>query len=694
VYDYRGSVQRLRDTQRKAAEERQLRAPLRYPLLSWTVDTIHRRTFLKATAAGIIGARAGLILPAQSHAISGDAASHPTLRIQSDPRLPLIRVLSWDTEGGARARTNLLRKDAAVGMRIRTGAGWRDLAAFPVTVQIPPGGARYQLQLGADTALVWMVTTPRAGELEMELVAQGNGDSWPTELEMVFPFDPTVTPATVLPALWRDDGTFEAPLLISAPDFGQMLLTISPPGLAAGRLEGSRANKIVNLVLAFPGIYSGGKYTFSFTPVRLAPPEGLQDASLWQLARRGWFNAFQPSSQWGGQGRPFSAPAGILANNVISDPCSFSLIFYADHMLWTPSVAKAVSVAQLVRKGCEFWLDRRTHTDGEIVGYWDYLNFLDANTGPVIVAWDYVEATGDLAWLERMITRLEFVADYLARRDQDHDGLVEATQSGNANTLYEPDRSCNWFDAVNHGHKDAYSNALIYRAWRCLGELETKLHRKDESRRYRRLADRLKAAYVPTLYNSATGWVADWRSEDGKLHDYASPVSNGMAVEYGLAAPSLGRQILRRLWAKMRAVGFNRFDLGLPPTLIPIHRSDYLQPRGFGCPHREDGSDTFQQYENGGITGGQILHFLAAHYVVGEKQAADRVLRAMLARQQQGGFQNGVQNAAYKGIDWTTWDGQPCGYEGFLADVYYFLQAVLLREASFRDRFYRPFTGS
>ena len=120
---------------------------------------------------------------------------------------------------------------------------------------------------------------------------------------------------------------------------------------------------------------------------------------------------------------------GILGNNVLSDPCSFSLIFYADHMLWTPTVAEGISVAALVRRAVEFWLDHRTHTNGEVVGYWDYTNFLDANAGPTICAWDYVEATGDLAWLEKRIGRLEFVADYHARRDQDLDGLVEATQT-------------------------------------------------------------------------------------------------------------------------------------------------------------------------------------------------------------------------------------------------------------------------
>jgi hypothetical protein len=174
------------------------------------------------------------------------------------------------------------------------------------------------------------------------------------------------------------------------------------------------------------------------------------------------------------------------------------------------------------------------------------------------------------------------------------------------------------------------------------------------------------------------------------LHDYASPIINGLAIEYGLVEPTQGREILTRLRKKIQEVGFTRFDLGVPPMLVPVRRGDYLLPNAIGCPQREDGTDTFGQYMNGGITAGQVLHFLAAHYVVGEGAEADKILRAMLERQAQGGFQNGAVNAFPKGIDWTTWDGKPSGYEGFLADSFRFLQAVLLREQKFRDRLYRP----
>src|SRR5205814_7445692 len=95
-------------------------------------------------------------------------------------------------------------------------------------------------------------------------------------------------------------------------------------------------------------------------------------------------------------------------------------------------------------------------------------------------------------------------------------------------------------------------------------------------------------------------------------------------------------------------------------------------------------------YMNGGITAGQVLHFLDACYVTGRNDKADKVLAAMLDRQSRGEFQNGVTDAAMKGIDWTTWDGQPSGYEGYLADSFRFLQAVLLREPAFRQKLYRP----
>jgi len=657
-----------------------------------------RREFLLACGAASAWSLVG---GAFAFGDNGAVNSQPVLRVEQDPRRALISVLSWDTEGGDRWQTNLLRKSGGVGVRVRVNGQWREGIDLPVEAEVSGVGVRYRLKVSSQATLLWEIATAK-DRLSMKFSVEGTASFAPGDVELVFPFDPMVTPTTVLPSIWNDDGSIQAPLIISAPDFGQMLLSLAPAAEMKGRLEGSRDNHTVDLFLGLPQLDGSRSCTLNLAPVFLPPPQGLQDERMWSLARRGWFNAFQPSARWGEQGRAFSAPAGILGNNVISDPCSMSLMFYADQMKWTPSVA-GISLSNLVRRSIEFWLEQRTRGTGEMVAYWDYGNFLDANCGPVIAAWDYVEATGDLAWLEKKIERLEFVSDFLAHRDQDGDGLVECTQSGNDNSIFEPDRTCIWMDAVNHGHKDAYANALTYRSWRCLADLELKLHRNDRRARYAGLADRLKAAYWKTLYNPETGWIADWRSQDGKLHDYASPYTNGVAIGYGLVSVEDGARIVDRLWAKMRAVGFNHFELGIPPNLIPIRKADYLRTywepeppsaTGMGFPLREDGTDSFQHYENGGITGAQTLPFLLASYQVGRGEAADNVLRKMLARQQGGGFQNGEQNASDKGIDWATWDGKPCGYEGYLADVYYFLMAVLLREPAMRQRFLRPLDGA
>jgi hypothetical protein len=607
-----------------------------------------------------------------------------------------ISFLSWDTEGGDKVGVNLLRADSAVRLQFLENGAWRDALMKKRRVE-ESGAVVYDLEAGR-ARLAWRIEPgairTAGGELKLVLTASGNRVE---AARLLFPFDPKVTSTTVLPAAWQDDGTFRLPAVVNAPDFGPMLVGKTGGGEVRGRLEGSRKDKIVDLTLEVPDIVPGQPITLMLSPLLLPAPPGLLEGDMWRAARRGWLNALQPCARWGEQDKPFSSPPGILGNNVISDPASVSIWFYADQALFMPEAAPGVSLMPLVRRTIDYWLDQRMRRDekgrltGEITGYWDYGNFLDANASPLIAAWDYVEATGDLAWLRARVERLELTADFLARRDVDHDGFVEAAQSGNRGTLHQPNRSCAWWDALNCGHKDGYTNALIYRAWLCLADLEGKLGRGDRGAVYAGLAGKLKAVYTKTLYNPRTGWLAWWKSADGELHDYASPTLNGLAIEYGLVDPALGRQILDRIWKKISQAGFTRFDLGVPPMLVPVRRSDYLQPDAIGIPKREDGTDTFGWYMNGGITAGQVLHFLAAHYVLGEPERADKVLRAMLDRQARGEFQNGVRDAGGQGIDWTTWDGKPSGYEGYLADSFRFLQAVLLREPEFRARLYRPF---
>ncbi len=614
--------------------------------------------------------------------VPAGGSEEPTMRVDADAKVARIGFLSWDTEGGGRARRNLLRGGAGVGLRVRVGGKWLAGEAMPTAVRATgEGGTVYRITPAPDAVVVWSVSQ-QAGGLVMAVSGAGEAPSGIEAVEIVFPFDPRVTCTTALASVWDEAGRLQLPAAVVAPDFGAMLLTATPQSALKGRLEGRR-NTRVDLIVELPPPKAGTPCTLTMAPLHLPPPKGLKDKALWRAARRGWLNAFQAKAKWG------NYPPGLLGNNVVSDPASCSVPFYADMALFVPQVAPGVSIAEMVRRTVDFWLDKKTRPTGEVICYWNYGNFLEANSGPIIAAWVYVEAVGNTKWLARRIERLEFIAEFLAKRDVDNDGMIEATQSGNLNTLRQPKRSCAWFDAVNCGHKDGLTNAQIYRAFRCLAELEGRLGRKGKQARYAALADRLKAAYAKTLFNEKTGWLAWWRSADGELHDYACTVVNGLAVEYGLVDRARGKAILAKLRAKMTQAGFTRFDLGVPPVLVPIRRGDYLLD-AIGCGKKADGSDTFGQYMNGGITAAQSAHFVLAHYVVGEDNHGDAILRAMLARQDKTGFQNGAVNAFPRGIDWTTWDGKPCGYEGYLADCYLFLLPVLLREPAFRRTYYRP----
>lgn len=637
-----------------------------------------------------LSTNAASLLPEKSTASSTTSPHPPKLRIEPQSRRAGVQIFSWDTEGGNKTQTNLLRANCLLDLRVRIGGIWARSEEMDAQVeQTEDGLTSYKLHAAHGANIYWLIHSSPTS-LVMAVQAEGDRKQRIEAVEMRFPFDPQVTPTTMLPTKWSEDGTGQLPSILSSPDFGQLLLKDQSASPVRFRLEGDRKEHTLDVILELPGIADGESHALSFTPLHLSPPRGMTDMSLWQQVRRGWFNTWQPSSKWGDQSRPYSAPAGILANNVISDPVSFALPFYADQAFWTPEIAAGISVMSQVRRTIEWWLEHRTDSSGEVIGYWNYHNFLDANPGILISAWDYVEATGDHAWLWNYIVQLERLSLFLERRDIDGDGMVEATQSGNYGTLIEPGRSCCWWDALNCGHKDGYSNAYIYRAWRCLAELEGQLGRVQHQKHYTLLAEQLKSAYFKTLYNPATGWLSWWKSEDGQLHDYATPIVNGLAIEYGLVEPNEARKILARIWGMMRDAGFTRFDLGLPCTLKPVLRADYLLPDGLGIPHRADGTDTFQDYMNGGISAGHTLHFIMAHHNVGEPDKGDEILRAMLNRQSTVGFQDGVQNKANAGIDWTTWSGAPKGYEGYLADVFMFLQAAVLREPSLRARFYRP----
>jgi hypothetical protein len=209
---------------------------------------------------------------------------------------------------------------------------------------------------------------------------------------------------------------------------------------------------------------------------------------------------------------------------------------------------------------------------------------------------------------------------------------------------------------------------------------------------YQDAANRLRDAFYLRFYDPETGVLGGWRSADKQLHDYYFLWVNGIAIHYGLVPKSQANEIMDKLMAKMKEVGYDKFNMGLPGNLVTVALKDYAHKTPdarYGGGVLPDNSDGFQNYENAGATGSFAFFTLAALYDLGRNVEADEILLAMLSEYDRSGFEG--KDAKGRSNDWRRWDGTPMGYEGFLTDNYYALLAVPLRQAETRwENGFRP----
>ncbi|MGB6562390.1 MAG: hypothetical protein WBE69_07285, partial [Candidatus Binataceae bacterium] len=290
------------------------------------------------------------------------------------------------------------------------------------------------------------------------------------------------------------------------------------------------------------------------------------------------------------------------------------------------------------------------------------------------------------AWLAANYDGIRGWAESMLATDINGDGLVKYSISGNSGIW--PDgfpkvRPSNWWDTIGFGHEDAYANALAYRALRNMSTLAAKVQKHNDALRYTAAAEKLRDIYYKNFFDPATGVLGGWRSADGQLHDYYFLWVNGIAIHYGLVPKPQANSIMDKLLAKMKEVGYDKFNMGLPGNLVAVTLEDYVHKElHVGGGVLPDNSDGFQNYENGGATGCFVFFTLAALYDLGRKAEADKILFAMLGEYDRGGFEG--RGANNRSNDWRRWDGTPMGYEGFLTDNYYTLMAVPLRQSETR----------
>lgn len=499
---------------------------------------------------------------------------------------------------------------------------------------------------------------------------------------LAFRFDLAKCYSTVL-GLFRADGSLSLPALIHLPGQGSMRVTAdAAEGAGLGYHTGQRSTLSnvpesvgLSATLTFPPATEANKrlvYTLEITAIYPQLP-GVGKDRRFDVFKRNWLNALQ-----------LSPDRRVLSNNTTSATCAFCYYEYADIAALSPPLAEGLTALEVMRQTLDAIL-----AGGFAYGMpaWGGFPADTSDTMPsmLIAAANCVRAGKSDAWLKANYAGIKAWADKMIATDKDGNGLFEYIVSGNSGTwpsgIPIKVRPSNWWDDIGFGHEDAYGNALAYRALCGMSMMAERIGKTEDSAHYTAAANRLRDVYFKTFYNPETGVLGGWRSADGQLHDYYFLWVNGIAIHYGLVPTDKANAIMDILMAKMKEVGFDKFNMGLPGNLITIPLKDYVhkEPDGLrGGGVLADNSDAFQNYQNGGATACFAFFTLAALYDLGRKEDADRILFAMLGEYGKGGF--GGRGESGRSNDFRRWDGTPMGYEGFLTDNYYALLAVPLRQ--------------
>ena len=313
-----------------------------------------------------------------------NAPSQPVIRVEDMLQKGRVSFLGWDTEGGDRSKLNLLRSGISLFARSRTGMV--DLACQGSR----PGSDTVLLRLaGAEVEFTWTIRAAKGG-MTMKFNGRGPGLSRLEALELVFPFEVKTAVTSMISSRWDPDGKFRLPAIMSAPDLGQMLVRAADGQALAGRVEGSRAGKSLAVTFELPVPRPRSAIELKFSPVVLPAPDGYGDEKRWAAARRGWFDLIQQSCGASGGGVNVH---GVWANNALSDPVSSVLYMLGDATILAPKLADGVSMAPILRRAVDYWIDCNTDPDG-LVAYTAGgrgQNVMDSNPAVLIGAWCYVK---------------------------------------------------------------------------------------------------------------------------------------------------------------------------------------------------------------------------------------------------------------------------------------------------------------
>jgi hypothetical protein len=584
-----------------------------------------------------------------------------SLAVGFSPESPAFRYFSVDSLGGGKLGGNPILDEppAESSLRLRIDGPGEFSYAKPAQGGVPAWTIR-----ASGTKLVLRSTYAAGVE----------------PLPFVLGFNQKSNHATLLGLMKPGERRMPLPCVLHLPDMGSVRIAGSAPGLSLD-YDARRYVKTPFVRIDFPAATAARprvEYELEVAAIHPAV-RGLGSDPLYDGFRRSFLNLFQVNPR-----------VQMLANNASSDPVPFTLYMDALMALAAPKLADGLTCLDLVRMTLDRYLAGAKGYglvgyavepgEADLVAWKAPWNSLDTYPSLLLAACAYVSGSGDLAWAKVHYDGLAAWAAAMMGSDKNGNGLIEHPHTGNSGDRATADRRpANWWDTINFGHEDAYSNALAYKACLDFAGLARSLGRLSEAADLEAKAARLKSAYSPAFLNPASGLLAGWRSADGKIHDYAFTFVNGIAVAFGLVEGQAANSLMDRLLLKMRSAGFTEFRYGLPGNLVPVRKEDYVNhnwagAREIGEPSLEDGSDAFQIYENGGATACYAYFTIKALYKLGRAEDARRIFYPMLRSYASGDFQGFCDNGKSK--DWRDWKGGCHGYEGLLCDGFLALLCV------------------
>ncbi len=606
---------------------------------------------------------------------------------------PGFSYLALDDSGKGRTSRNLLRSTPALflqGPRLHT-VGYDPLVS-PVlhspkhgTVRVRGTTVRYHLALeaaGQELVLEWKVMPDG---IRFTLTRRGSHDIrvWESSAWTIVCHS-EVTPVTALGTIVREgeSGHLALPLLFHAPGHGTLRI-----GLRGGeglcRFDSNRPLMFTALEMKTGEVpQPEGDYLLPRGEYRI---DGHMvpfryDAAVRRGTPRSIVRAVQRCAC---TSMSYRADTGTLSNNGNSIHAPLCMDNWSAVATELHELMPGLRATALLRDSLERWLDGGPgYASGGMVSGDDLHRaedeYIMSGTACLLGLGELVGAEESATWVNRFAPQIALALAAMRARDVDGDGLVES--SYRTGITGSRQWSTNWYDVVSFGWKDAFSNALLYRALAHLAHHLPRLGRSDLADGLKHWSDLLKESYAPAFFNQTTGWLAGWRCKRNLLHDYAFLSVNGAAVCSGVVDADRATSSIRALWDESRRVGMPDPHLGLPGNLWPISDTDMIElvqgkPMGF--------------YINGGLTHSQSRHFVGALYKIGMRDEADRLLEALCSTLADGTAYGGCNS----GIDWRYWDGGPCGYEGVLTDQFGILAVALQRYGTMRRRCTRRSPG-